>query len=97
MKQYIELSSDVFINYRFVEKIVNNKPDYIDEAKKKSNGKNVVETVTIMMPVYDNNGYHNGSYQKHELTKQDILKIAEVINEIDGKETTGSPQDDLPF
>ena len=97
MKQYIELSNDAFINYRFVENKKDNVVDWVDKDKRLANGKNCVDTVTIFMPVYDNQGYNSGSFQKYEFTKGDILKLASTIMHMDSKDVVDIPPEDLPF
>jgi len=97
MKAFLELSSDCIIDYKFYANYVDgNNPDWVDDKKKFANGKNKVNTVRVLVSEYNSDGYHTGKLIQCSLTKDDILKLAEKIKEIEVP-TAGIPENDLPF
>lgn len=97
MKKFIELSDDCIIEYKFVEKRINTTDiDWVDFDKKIANGNNFVKGVRIITEDYGNDGYKTGKLNQTWLSKDDILKLAEQIKQLEIP-TTGIPSDDLPF
>lgn len=104
MKELLELRQDYIIESKFKantkkEKDNNGHPltDWVDEKKEKAHGKVIVEQVCLFVPQPDNNGYETSINQKVYLGKDDILKLAKKIEEMESGQITGVPGDDLPF
>lgn len=97
MKQFVELSNDCIIKYKFVENRKDNVPDWVDDKKQKANGKNVTDGVTVLVKNYNESGY-TGKLDELWIPKQDILNLAARIMQIDSEQNVvGIPNDDLPF
>ena len=102
MKQLLSLSKDFILEAKFrcdQVKGENNmmKPDFVDDKKDKAHGKNIVESITILVPDYDKDGYPRSKYIVVGITKSDILALVEKIKEIESVRLTGHPGEDMPF
>lgn len=103
MKQILTLQNEYIIETKFIADTVKNEktgyhdPAYTDETKKKATGRQNVEHVILMVEILNNDGYYTQVFQKVWLSKDDILKIAEKVKEIDAIRCEGTPNDDLPF
>jgi len=97
MKQVIDLSTEFIIDAKFKPNKVEGKIDWIDDKKKEANGKIRVDSVSFLVSSYSADGYSNGLFNKVFLNRDDILKLADKINEIETDECIGIPHDYLPF
>lgn len=101
MKQFLDLSCETLIEFKFIENKITTsegtKIDYVDDAKKIANGKHHVNNVFLLIPDYGQDGYSTGKLNKVFISRIDILAIAEAIRKIEEPNTTGIPSDDLPF
>ena len=101
MKELLDLSQEYILDGRFeADEIKTDKgyePDWIDDEKKKAHGKNVINNVTALIPVYDREGYGSSGFQKVWIPKDDIIKLAKRIEEIESAKLIGGIEDDLPF
>lgn len=101
MKQILELSQEYILEGKFrsnqVKKENGYETDWVDDKKNKANGKNIIENVTVLVPVYDREGYGSSTFQKVWISKDDILKLSKRIEEIESVNLIGHPSDDLPF
>jgi len=103
MKQLLTLQQEYIIKTKFIADTVKNEntgysiPAWTDETKTKAPGRQNVEDIEILIPVYDKEGYNTNQFQRHMLHKSDIVTLAEKIKEIDAIRCEGVPGDDLPF
>ena len=103
MKQLLTLQQEYIIKTKFVADTVKNEktgyydPAWTDETKTKAPGRQNVEDIEILIPVYDREGYNTNQFQRYMIYKSDILTLAEKIKEIDAIRCEGVPGDDLPF
>lgn len=103
MRQLLALTNDFIIETKFIaDTVVNEKsgyydPKWIDESKTKASGKMNTDRIEMLVQIYDREGYNTNSYQKVWLDKNDIIKLADKIKEIDAIVCDGVPGDDLPF
>ena len=101
MKQLLELCQEYILEGKFISDQVKTEkgyePDWVDEKKQKTNGKNIIVNVTVLVPVYDREGYGSSTFQKVYIPKDDILKLAKRIEEVESVKLIGTIGDDLPF
>lgn len=103
MKQLLALQQEYILETKFAANQVKDevsgyyRNDWIDEKKKQANGKQVVDNIILLVQVHDREGYSNSTYQKVWLAKDDIVKLAEKIKEIEAVSLIAVPGDDLPF
>lgn len=103
MKQLLALQQEYILETKFAANQVKDETtgyyrnDWIDETKKQANGKQVVDNIILLVQVYDREGYSNSTYQKVWLAKDDIVKLAEKIKELEAVSLTAVPGDDWPF
>ena len=103
MKHVLNLSDDIVISTKFdVPSTYNketgkNEVDWTNKEEYKAFGSEVVQHIDIYVPLYDNQGYKNGQFQKLSINRSDFLTIAKRIEEIEAKIYEGTVVDDLPF
>lgn len=103
MKQLLGLQEDYILETKFAPNQVKDevsgyyKNDWIDDTKKKANGKQVVDNIVLLVRIHDREGYDNSMYQKVWLDKEDIVKLAEKIKELESVSLIGEPGSELPF
>jgi len=98
MKQLVQLSNDFIIKTRFDADLDNDKkPVWADKEKIVAIGKNEVINIEMFVPVYDSDGYHYDQYRKVELSKNDILKLAEKIKQIESETVKDTYSERMPF
>ena len=102
MKQLLALQQEYILETKFSANQVKDETgyyrnDWIDETKKQANGKQIVDNIILLVQVYDREGYNNSTYQKVWLDKNDIVKLAEKIKELESVSLIAAPGDDLPF
>lgn len=101
MKLLLELRQDYILegNFKAREKKTEKGFDYdwIDEKKDKAHGKNVIDNVCMYVPIFDREGYSTQSFQRVLISKDDLIKLAKRIEEIESIELIGAPESDLPF
>ena len=101
MKQLLELSQEYILEAKFRSNQVKTengyKSDWIDDKKEKANGRNVIESISVLIPVYDREGYGTSTFQKVFIPKEDIIKLSKRIEEIELVQLVGTVGEDLPF
>lgn len=102
MKQLLAFQQEYILETKFAANQVKDeigyyRNDWIDETKKQANGKQIVDNIILLVQVYDREGYNNSTYQKVWLDKNDIIKLAEKIKELESVSLIAVPGDDLPF
>jgi hypothetical protein len=103
MKHLLSLTQDYLFETKFSANQVKNEAtgqyhsDWVDDTKTKANGKQVIDNITALVETYDREGYKTSQYQKLWLPKEDILKMAEKIKELEAVSLVAHPCDDLPF
>ncbi len=98
MKYLMELQNDFIIKGRFIAKTKEDgKTDYVNGTAGIAHGKISVDSVTALIPEYDQNGYTTGKLNQVFISKDDLKKVLSKVEELDQSETTGYPSDDLPF
>lgn len=98
MKQLLQLNNDFIIQTEFNAELNKDKePIWTDVSKTTAIGRNEVTQIEMFVPVYDSDGYHYDQYRKVELSKNDILKLAEKIKQIESETVKDTYSERIPF
>lgn len=98
MKQLLQLNNDFIIQTEFnAELNKDKKPIWTDVSKTTAMGRNEVTQIEMLVPIYDSNGYQTDQFRKIEVPKNDVLKLAEKIKEIEREKVQGVYSKEFPF
>lgn len=105
MKQLLSLKQDYFLEMGFRADQIKDEAtgqyrnDWVDDTKTMVNGKQFIDQVILLSPQFTNDGYNSPLVQKIWIDKDDILRLAEKIKELDQMKIVSNPgaDIDLPF
>jgi hypothetical protein len=103
MKQLLDLSTEYIIDTRFLANQVKDentgyyRNDWVDDKKDKARGRQNVDSIVMLVQILTPDGYSSLGYNKVYISKDDILKLADRIKEIEAITGIATPYEDLPF
>jgi len=97
-KEIWDLDNEYIITKKFIGNTVppTNKYEWLNDAHTECKGKIIVNDISMLIQESDEYGNRSNKFQIVWLSKSDILKLAEKINESE-IESIGLPDDELPF
>ncbi len=104
MKELLSLDNDYILESKFQEKkirdpknILHTVPDFCNEEKTMVNGNMIIDRVLFMREIFDQYGNSAGQFEMIWINKNDVLKLAAKIMDVESKVVAGYPSDNLPF